>query len=149
MRYETSVRTTADPMQVWTTWMDIEHWSDWTPSIESIERLDRGAFGVGSTARVKQPKMRPMTWKVTESTPGRSFIWAASTAGTNLVAGHFLEPGPNGGATIRLSIDHTGLLAGLLGRFVGDRIGAYLQMEADGAKHRAESLPEPRPGTTG
>ncbi|GAA4979533.1 SRPBCC family protein [Actinopolymorpha pittospori] len=139
MRYETTVPTSADPGNVWATWIDVEHWPDWTESVTSAERLDSGEFGVGSRARIKQPAMRPMVWTVIEAQPGRSFVWETRTAGTQMVAGHFLETGPSNTLNIRLSIDHSGLLAGLLGRIVGDRIRTYLRMEGEGVKRHAEA----------
>jgi uncharacterized membrane protein len=145
MKYVTSVETTADPARVWEAWIDIERWPEWTRSVTSVQRLDSAEFGVGSRARITQPKTRPLVWEVTEVTPHRSFVWATRTAGTRMVASHRVEPRPDGTAIIRLSIDHTGALAGLLGRLIGRQIQAYLDIEAAGVKQRAESSEDHRP----
>jgi uncharacterized protein YndB with AHSA1/START domain len=138
MRYETSVEIAAEPEKVWATWTDVERWSDWTPSVTWVRRLDAGGFAVGSRARVKQPGMRSYVWEVTQSEPGRSFVWECRVAGTRMVAGHWLESRVDGRVTARLTIDHTGALAGLLGKLAGGRIRGNLQAEANGIKRHCE-----------
>lgn len=140
MRFETTVPIAADPRTVWRTWTDVEHWPDWTPSVLKAKRLDTSAeFGVGSRARLKQPGMRAMTWTVTESVPGRSFIWRSATAGVRLLAGHVLEPAPGDLVTARLRFELAGPLAAPVGWLIGARIRRYLQMETDGVKRYCEA----------
>lgn len=139
MRYETSIDSTAAPERIWATWVDMERWPEWTKSVQSAKRLDDGEFRVGSRTRFKQPMMLPMVWEVTEMSPGHSFLEETRTAGTRLVAGHYLEPNGSGGTTVRVSIDVEGPLAGALGLMVGGRIRRYLQMEADGIKRHCEA----------
>jgi uncharacterized protein YndB with AHSA1/START domain len=138
MRFETTVQIAADPSRIWSTWLDVERWSEWTTSVDSSERLDEGEFGVGSKARVKQPKMRVAVWEVTEVEPDRSFVWTTRTGGVTMVASHVIEPGADA-ATVRLSLDLTGPLSGLLGWLMGGRIRSYLQAEADGVKAHCEA----------
>ena len=138
MRFETTVPIAADAERIWKTWVDVERWPEWTTSIDSVERLDAGEFGVGSRARVKQPKMRAAVWEVTELEPNRSFVWQTRSGGVTMVAGHVIEPG-TGSSTATLTLDLTGPLAGLLGRLMGKRIRSYLQAEADGVKAHCES----------
>jgi hypothetical protein len=47
---------------------DAAGWPDWSETVDDLRLLDEGPFGLGSRARVKQPKMSVLTWKVTEST---------------------------------------------------------------------------------
>lgn len=138
MRFETTVQIAADPNRIWSTWLDVERWSDWTPSVDSAQRLDEGEFGVGSRARLKQPKMRAAVWEVTELEPDRSFVWTTRSGGVTMVASHVIEPGADA-ATVRLVLDLTGPLSGLLGRLMGGRIRSYLQAEADGVKTYCEA----------
>jgi uncharacterized protein YndB with AHSA1/START domain len=137
MRYEYVVKIAAPPGKVWSTLIDVEHWPQWTESMIRVQRLDDGPLSVGRTARVHQPKMRPMVWTVTELAPEQSFTWATATAGLRLVAGHDLTP-ETGGVSALLSLQVTGWLAPLVTLFIGPRIRRYLQMEAEGLKRHTE-----------
>lgn len=139
MRVETEIGIVAPAQRIWQAWTDVEHWSEWTPSVTWVRRLDDGDFGVGSRAAVKQPSMRPMVWQVTECTPGESFVWSTRTAGTTLVAGHRLSPGSGDTTTAHLTLTHTGLLAPALDLLVGSRIKRYLALEADGIRRYCET----------
>lgn len=140
MRYETSVTVEVPAQAVWDVLVDVERWPEWTESMTSVERLDDGPLKVGSTARVTQPKMRPATWTVTELAPGRSFTWESTNPGVRVTAGHLLEE--NGGVTTAtLSVQMSGVLAGLAAALVGSRVRGYVQMETAGLKARSERAP--------
>lgn len=142
MRYETSVRIAAPARSVWDVLIDVERWPEWTESMSTVKRLEDGPFGVGGTARITQPKMRPALWTVTECDPGRSFTWASTSPGVRVVAGHQLEE-QDGVTTATLSVQMSGVLAGLAGVLVGSRVRGYVQMEAAGLRARSERAPAP------
>ena len=117
---------------------DVEHWHEWTASIISVERLTAGALGVGSKARVRQPKLLPAVFEITKWDSPRSFEWVTRSGGVNAVARHSVEPiGP--GARARLSVVLSGALAPLVAWFAGNLTNRYLQMEAAGLKQRSEA----------
>jgi hypothetical protein len=90
--------------------------------------------------RVRQPRLAPVTWVVTELEAGRSFTWRAASAGLVLSAGHEVLPGPAGTSTIRLSIDQTGVLAGPVALLYGGTTRRYVRMEAEGLAAAAADL---------
>ncbi|HEY3504459.1 MAG TPA: SRPBCC family protein [Actinocatenispora sp.] len=139
MNVESQIGIAAPAQRIWQVWTDVEHWSDWTPSVTWIRRLDTGDFGVGSRATVKQPSMQSLVWEVTECTPGESFVWTTRTAGTTLVAGHRVAPAEDGTSTATFTISHTGLLAPALDLLIGGRIKRYLALEADGIRRYCEA----------
>jgi uncharacterized membrane protein len=138
MKYERAFDIAADADRVGATGIDVETWPDWTESVDSAQRLDDGAFAVGSRARLKQPKMRVAEWEVTELETGRFFVWRTRTGGLGMVATHAMQPAADG-VRVTLSFELTGTLSGLIGRLVGGRIRRYLEMEADGLKAHCEA----------
>lgn len=139
MRYEITVDIDAPPGQVWEVLQDIERWPEWTDSVDQIERLESGPFGKGSKAKVRQPRLRPAVWTVTEFTPGQNFTWTASSPGITTVAAHEIIPRANNLAAVRLTIDQTGPLASLISLFTKALTHRYLEMESQGLKRRTES----------
>ena len=141
MRYEIEVGIDAAPEAVWAALADVEHWPDWTSSMTLVRRLEDGPFGVGSTVRVRQPKLPPAVYTVTEYEPGRSFAWTATAPGMTTTGDHQVIARANGHCTVRLMLDQTGVLAPLAGLFAGRLARRYVTLEAEGLKRRCESLP--------
>src|SRR5262245_33503431 len=115
---------------------DTDRWHEWTPSVNSIKRLDNGAFAVGSRAVIRQPKFPPALWTITAMTPGRSFTWENRAPGIRVIAHHFADPTATG-SRATLSLRYEGMLARLLARLTRGITNRYLEMEASGLKARA------------
>jgi hypothetical protein len=138
MEYELAVDIDAPPDVVWSVMSDVERWSEWTDSITSIERLDAGPFAVGSLARVRQPKLAPAVYRVTELTEGRSFTWEMRSLGAHGVGRHVVEPRGPGGSRAILGVTARGFLVSLLGGWMSRITREYVGMEAAGLKRRSE-----------
>ena len=140
MDYEFSVDIDATPGEVWNVLTNVERWPEWTSFVTHVERLDPGPLQVGGTARVKQPKLPLVVWRVTELEPGRSFFWVASRGGVTALAGHRITPRSDGsgGVGVTLSIRQTGPLAGLVGLLASGLTRRYVRTEANGLKRRCE-----------
>ena len=108
-----------------------------TDSVDSVE-ADDDALRVGSTARVKQPKLPPATWRVTELVPGRSFTWVARAPGLTSTGSHELEEF-EGVTSARLSLRQSGPLAPLMRLLIGRLTERYVELEARGLKQRSEA----------
>jgi uncharacterized protein YndB with AHSA1/START domain len=139
MQFEVSVEIAAAPDVVWAAWADVERWPEWTASISEIRRLDSGPFGVGSRARIKQPRLPAVVWEVTEADPGRSFVWVTRAPGAVTEAAHRLTPNGDGRVTAALSVRQSGPLGTVFGRLTAGLTRRYLRMEADGIKRRCET----------
>jgi uncharacterized protein YndB with AHSA1/START domain len=139
VRYEVSVDINATPAEVWAVLTDVERWPEWTASMTRVQRLDSGAFGVGSRARIKQPRLPAMVWRVTELSPERSFAWKTTRGGVTALADHQLTARANNGVTATLTIRQLGLLAPLVDLFTSALTRQYVQMEAQGLKQRCEA----------
>jgi hypothetical protein len=136
--FQIQVEIQATPDQVWTVMRDVEHWSDWTPTVRSIRRLDHGPLVVGSRAIVRQPKLPPAMWRITElDDTRRTFTWISRAPGVRVIACHSVNAS-GAGSRATLSLRFEGLLAGLLARLTRDINDQYLALEAKGLKQHSE-----------
>lgn len=141
MHVATSTTISAPIDSVWAILADVEHWSDWTASIRSVQPLEAGPIGAGSRFRVRQPQTPTAIWEVTDFAPGRSFTWSTGRPGVRIVAGHQLRRSGSG-TRADLTLDITGRLAWLVGALSGRRIRRMVQLETDGLRHAAQR-PQP------
>ncbi len=127
--FETTTHVDAAAPAVWEVMHDVARWPEWTPTIESVERLDDGPFRLGSRAKVRQPRLPQALWEVTELVDGRSFTWEASGPGMRTIGRHQVVPDGTG-CRVTLSIEQTGpmgAVAGLVWRRLTQR---YIDTEA-------------------
>ena len=128
----------ALPERVWAVMSDVERWHEWTDSVTSAEKLDPGPLAVGMRVRVRQPKLPPALWKVSELESGRSFTWVSTAPGILVTAKHSVTR-VGQGSQASLSIHYGGLLGGGLARVTHSFNERYIAMEAAGLKHRSEN----------
>jgi uncharacterized membrane protein len=133
-----TVNIDAPPEKVFAVLCDVERWPEWTPTMQSVRRLDRGPLAVGSSAQVRQPKLRAAVWQVTELQEKRSFTWTTRAPGLRMKAGHLVEP-QAGGSRAALSFEISGLIAPLILGLYGGLIEQYITTESRGLKQRCES----------
>ena len=138
--FSISVDIKASPERVWEVLSDGERWHEWTPSVTSVDLLDK-SIAVGSRAIVRQPELPPAKFKITALEPGKSFTWSSGIPGIILVyARHSVEPAPLG-ARVTLALRFDGLLGGVMGKKMADLNHRYLAMEAAGLKRFSEEGP--------
>ncbi len=139
--FSTTIEIHASPERVWRVMSDVERWHDWTASVTSVTRTSDGPFGLGSTADVKQPKLATAHFVVTAWDPPRGFDWVARNPAVTAVGRHWIEP-TAAGVRVRLGVDFSGPLSGLIAWLYGGLTTRYVRMEAEGLKRRAEASPE-------
>src|SRR5688572_27549618 len=138
--FRISVDIKASPERVWQVLSDGERWHEWTPSVTSVELLDK-SLAVGSRAIIRQPELPPAKFKITALEPGRSFTWTTGIPGIVFVqAKHTVEPAPLG-ARVTLALRFDGLLGGVMGKKTAELNHRYLRMEAAGLKRFSEEGP--------
>ena len=108
MNFNITVEIQASPQTVWGVLREIKRWPEWTPTVTSIQRLDNGPLVVGSRARIRQPKLPPADWRVTELEEGRSFTWVTGGPGVRVTARHWVDPHASG-SRATLSLTFAGL----------------------------------------
>jgi carbon monoxide dehydrogenase subunit G len=139
MFVENTIDIQAPAEIIWAVMVDVERWSEWTPSMQRVERLDAGPFAVGSRARVRQPRIPPAIWVVTELVRGSSFTWVSHGLGQHHVATHRIDPRADGRCTVTLSVRSTGSVVTLFSPIMSPIARRYVAMEAEGLKRRAEA----------
>lgn len=136
--FETTIEIQAPADRTWAALRDIEHWCDWTPSVIAIRLLDSGPIPVGTRAMVRQPKLLPAIWTITNFEEGRGFTWITRGPGLRVTARHSVERAANH-SRVMLSLDFSGPLGSLFARLTRDLNARYLDLEARGLKKYAES----------
>jgi hypothetical protein len=140
MEFQISIDIDAPCDTVWTVMSDVERWPDWTPSVRHVRRLDTpGPFRAGSRAIVRQPKLPPALWTVTDLTPGRRFVWTSGLPGWWTTGDHRVEPLTRG-SRATLGIQFSGLFARFGAPLMRGLVERYVRLEADGLKRRSEEL---------
>lgn len=139
MHYDLKIKIDATPTIVWLVLSDVERWPRWTGSVRSIELLDR-PFGAGAHVRIRQPKLPPVVWKVTDFEPGRAFTWESRSIGATAIARHTIIDNGDGSSTAVLSITQRGPVGSLVGAIARRLTKRYVAFEAEGLKAASESL---------
>jgi carbon monoxide dehydrogenase subunit G len=137
MAFSNSVEIQASPQRVWAVLTDIERWSEWTPTVRCIQRLDNGPLAPGKRARVRQPKLPLADWQITNLDEGRGFTWVTRSPGVSVTARHWVEAS-EGGSRATLSVQFGGVLGPLVGWLTRGLNNRYLSLEAAGLKRRSE-----------
>jgi uncharacterized membrane protein len=139
MRYEVTVEADASMEKTWNAVADVEQWPLWTESMTEVHWLDDGSLTVGGRATVKQPRIPPIVWEVSEVEPGKSFVWHSSLIGAKNTGSHELAQLSPSKTAITLKIEMSGVLSGLFALMGWSRSKRYIRMEADGLKRFAEA----------
>jgi len=139
--YETSISIAAPRETVWRVLSDVSGWPDWLPTITSVQPLDGKVLSIGHRYVIRQPNLRPVTWRVTELEQPRRFAWRARSPGLEMFAEHIVDDGPPGLSEVVLRFSFAGLLGGLLGRLFRSLTESYLAKEAASLKQKVEASP--------
>jgi carbon monoxide dehydrogenase subunit G len=138
MEQTVTIDIEAPPAKVWEVLIDVERWSEWTPTVTEVQRLDDGPLRSGSRASVVQPKLPKTEYVVTDLVAGRSFTWVARGPGVTTTARHALDDLPGGATRVTLGVAQGGWLGSVMGRFYRGLTDRYLANEAAGLKSRCE-----------
>jgi hypothetical protein len=137
MKIENNVFINASETHVWDVTTDVEKWPEWTPTIDSVKRMDKGSFGKGSKVLLKQPMQPEAEWTVTRFEAGQLFAWETYRRGMHITAYHELTP--NGGGTEnKLVVEMKGALVILLWPIFKLAVSKALADENNGLKIKCE-----------
>ncbi|PSK87478.1 polyketide cyclase/dehydrase/lipid transport protein [Murinocardiopsis flavida] len=121
----------ASADRLWSLVGDLPAWGAMLPSVDSVRRLGAAEvpIGVGARFAVRQPGLPAAVYEVTEWSPGRSFTWVARSPGVVTTCRHIIEA-EGAGSRLRLSIEWTGPLAGLVRLLIAGKARRMVESEA-------------------
>ena len=122
---------------MWDATIAIEEWPLWSPTIRGLQRLDTGAFGLGSQARILQPMQPASIWTVIAFDPGCSFSWETRRRGLYMLGSHRVED-KEGGTRSLLALRAEGALASLFAPLLRAAIRSALRQENEAVKALCE-----------
>lgn len=137
MRFESSVTVKAPAERVWEVFSDVARWPEWTPTVESVERLDEGRIHIGARTRIRQPKLPVAIWEVTELVEGEYFEWVSRGPGVKTTGGHRVTKTPEG-AVATSTIIQEGPLGWLFGAMLARLTKRYIGLEGESLKKVSE-----------
>ena len=143
--YEAAARIDASPEQVWALLSDVGGWRDWDSGVDRVE--GRVALGEKLTLYATMIRTRPFEVTVTEIRPREAMRWRGGLPlGLAVIERTYaLDAQEDGGTLLTVREDHTGPLAGVLGRTTPDLNPSFRQFCA-GLKAKAEGRVS-RPGS--
>ena len=135
--FEAATRIDAPPDQVWAVLIDVGQWRDWDSGVDRVE--GRVALGERVTIYATMIRSRPFSVTVTEIRPREAMRWRGGLPfGLAVIERTYhLDAQDDGGTVLTVREDHSGLLAGLLGRSTPDLNPSFRQFCA-GLKRVAE-----------
>jgi len=71
----------SQPEQIFKVLTDIKNWNQWTKSIIGIAFVDTDEFKTGVKIKVRQPKLLPAVWTITEISKNKSLSWEKNPLG--------------------------------------------------------------------
>jgi hypothetical protein len=139
---EAHASSSAPPSAFFARWADMATWPEWNTDTEWV-RLD-GPFTAGSTGVLK-PKGGPkVKFVIATLVADREFTDVSLLAGARLTFRHLIEPLPEGGSTVRVTVT----LAGPLGWFWNLVLGKGLRASLGPDLGRLAIAAEADPGGT-
>ncbi len=126
-RFEAVTRIDAAPADVWALRTDVRGWRDWDSGVDRVE--GRVALGEPITVYATMIRSRPFTVTVTELRPREVMRWRAGLpAGLAVIERTYsLDAQDDGSTVLTVREDHTGPLAGVLGRTTPDLNPSFRQ----------------------
>ncbi|MCW2636878.1 MAG: Polyketide cyclase/dehydrase [Blastococcus sp.] len=118
--FEAAARIDAAPDEVWAALVDVGGWRDWDSGVDRVDGTV--ALGERLTVYATMIRHRPFSVIVTELRPGEAMRWRGGLpAGLAVIERTYhLDAQVEGGSVLTVREDHSGPLAGVLGRSTPD-----------------------------
>jgi Polyketide cyclase / dehydrase and lipid transport len=134
-----TIEIAAPTARVWQVMLDVDRWSEWTPTVRRSTRLEGAPFELGTRVRILQPRLPPAIWTVTRIESGAGFGWTTRGPGFTVLGDHDVRAQPGGSLAI-LSLTYSGPVGHVLAWCTRGIIERYLALEAASLKARCEDV---------
>jgi hypothetical protein len=128
----------SQPEYIFKVLTEVKNWNQWTKSIIDISLQDTDKLKVGAKIKVRQPKLLPAVWIVTEFSKNKFLAWEKKSIGLKMIANHIIQ-GYDDGAIVKLQIIYQGFLAAFFYKLTYALTEKYMTMELSGLKNKCES----------
>ncbi|WP_371482473.1 SRPBCC family protein [Kitasatospora sp. NBC_00315] len=118
--HEYSAETSATPRAVWSVLRDLDGWTRWDTSMETVSL--QGPFEVGSKVSMTPKGQDPIVSVITGVRENEYYADETEFGGVTLGFSHTLTPLPDGGTLVVHRLEITGPEADALGPEVGPAI---------------------------
>jgi hypothetical protein len=125
--FEAATRIDARPDQVWSVLADVGSWRDWDSGVDRVE--GSVALGERLTIYATMIRTRPFSVTVTEIRPAEAMRWRGGLpfGAAVIERTYHLDAQDDGSTVLTIREDHSGPLAGLLGRSTPDLNPSFRQ----------------------
>jgi uncharacterized membrane protein len=137
--HSASLSIAAPGESIWGALAAVVAGPEWLPTVTSVQALDGAPLSVGARYTIRQPKLRPASWVVTELEPTRRFLGRARSPGVLMVADHTIEENSPGNSLVTLRFSFSGLLGAPLAWFFRSITECCLAHEMASLKLKVES----------
>jgi uncharacterized protein YndB with AHSA1/START domain len=120
--YESAIDTPAGTETVWRYWSDVTTWPEWNAGVERVDM--NGSFVEGTVFTMTPPGDDPITMRLVEVVPNRSFTDEMDGGDFLVTTVHRLEPLESGGTRIVYRTEISGPAAETIGPELGPAITA-------------------------
>jgi hypothetical protein len=112
--FETSRHIAVPMRQMWEVPFDVARWPEWTPTVDSVERLDAGPFGVGACQGAAAQAASGRCGRSPRASTAGSFMWEAKGPRMKTIARHEVVT-DGAGSMVTLSLEQTGPMGPVAG----------------------------------
>lgn len=136
MQIKHSVLVNAAPERLFALYADVPNWNRWDPGTKASSIV--GPFQSGAKGSLTPTKGNTVPLLLTSVVPNRSFTAEAKIPLFRIIFDHELLP-RNGATEVIHRVSFSGVLAFLLGRFIGAQVSKGLPVTLAKLKAAAES----------
>ena len=136
--FQHSIQIDAPVDIAWRFLSHVGQWPQWLPTISDVRPLGSSIVEPGGRFVVRQPKLPPATWLVTEVSAPHSFVWESRSPGVRTRAAHVLTALSPDTCALELRFAFSGWLGKPLGFLFARLTQSYLAQECAALKTAAE-----------